>query len=962
MFIILHSLRGCKPHCLSCYWLLTEALNQRPPLANLATPNAAPVEARRIQGAEDSVQHQTELSDVLSDYDDLTSNGSRNSIQDETPTTIFDVEDIGPRDPNNNVTHEEDAPPMPPPKQTPPHLKLEKVDTTVADVEALSGSSVETPQQLNKPLPKSPGAASPFAALFGWGNPSPSGTEFSSIPSPVSPAKREGSINAFSTPAPSESLSGSLRSNGAAGNPINYCESYLSTPPPTISPSVIQIAEMEDELKAISSELAASIRREMDLEDLVDRLQEQVNTNQTPGRRTSDYFSDSGYSSAKASEYDQSRDEIEKIQRKSEQDKASLRLELTNKVQDERTKRKALDLQIKELVEKTSQIDLVAMNSLDANGRLKELETTCEDLRRKLAEERESKTNFEDLLSALKKELQGASNERDNLRDEIVPQLRSRVEGLESEAAEYANLTYESSKMQQELQTLKQENTNLRRVSKIEDAPTRASRAFSGGLSRSNSVATGMTRGPRSGGMSLSRSNSVKGGQVESREALAERLKDVEAQRDALHNALKNLLERQEFQNRENLKKIRVLETERERLLTSSPKKAGFEKEISSLRTEINVLRRRAEDALEQKWQVEKGLGGLKMDLDRAEEEIAALRALLTEKDILIPPSVARSSNSSNGSGILGVPVTSDSLRSAYEGLQASYAEALERIKQLELDSSAEPSGEKTKIAIERLERSLATAISERNAARKEAGALLDQYNGLTAVEAKNMESERVLADELSESAHQIEQLASQVQQQLAANADLRKRLSDAVARGESERKANYSRIAELQEHLHSLEEQLVTAQTASEDRIARHEEEISRLKEAHNEQLRRMDGSPGLGGMRSPSLKSPRMLTNRQSPLFSRTASIMQAKSFEEEAQIKTLKANVIQLERALSDAETEMQEVVAKMSSAQIEVLNLQEEREAAVRETRRLQRVLESEQVKSFEDRFKTLSGNA
>lgn len=849
---------------------------------------------------------------------------------------------------------------MPPPKQTPPHLKLDKVDTTVQDTEATAGYLVETPQQqLNKPLPKSPGSTSPFAALFGgWGNPSPSGTEFSSIPSLASPKKRQDSTHAYSTPVPSESLSESFRSNGASGNPINYCESYLSTPPPTISPSVIQIAEMEDELKAISSELAASIRREMDLEDLVDRLQEQANNNQTLGRRTSDYFSDSGYSSAKVSDYDQSREEIEKIQRKSEQEKASLRLELTNKVQDERTKRKALDLQIKELVEKTSQIDLVAMNSLDANGRLKELESTCETLRRKLAEERDSKTNIEDLLSALKSELQGTANERDNLRDEVVPQLRARVEGLESEAAEYSNLTYESSKMQQELQTLRKENLDLKSGTKIDDVPTRASRAFSGGLARSNSVATGMSRGPRSGGMSLSRSNSVKGTQIESREALAERLKDVEAQRDALHNALKNLLERQEFQNRENLKKIKILETERERLLTGSPKKAGFEKEISSLRTEINILRRRAEDALEQKWQVEKGLGGLKMDLDRAEEEIAALRALLTEKDILIPPSLARSSDSSNGSGFMSVPVTSDSLRVAYQGLQAAYAEALERLKTLELTVGTDGSSDRTQLAMDRLEKSLALAVTERDAARKEAGALLEKYNGLSADEAKNLESERVLADELSESARQIEQLAAQVQQQLSANADLRSRLSDTVARGDSERKANYSRIAELQERLSSLEEQLVSAQSSSEDRITRHEEEIVRLKEAHNEQLRRMDGSPALGGMRSPVLKSPRMLSNRNSPLFTRTSSVLQAKSFEEEAQIKTLKENVLQLEKALADTETEMQEVVAKMSTAQIEVLNLQEEREAAVRETRRLQKLIEAEQVKSFEERFKSL----
>jgi predicted nucleic acid-binding Zn-ribbon protein len=62
------------------------------------------------------------------------------------------------------------------------------------------------------------------------------------------------------------------------------------------------------------------------------------------------------------------------------------------------------------------------------------------------------KENFEDLLAALKGELTSAHNERDNLRDEIVPQLRARVEGLEAQAAQHEKLTYEQSKMQQDLQ------------------------------------------------------------------------------------------------------------------------------------------------------------------------------------------------------------------------------------------------------------------------------------------------------------------------------------------------------------------------------------------------------------------------------------------------------------------------------------------------------------------------------
>ena len=711
---------------------------------------------------------------------------------------------------------------------------------------------------------------------------------------------------------------------------------------------------MEDELKAISSELAASIRREMDLEDLVDRMQDQVNNPQAPSKRTSDYFSDSGYSSAKASEVDQSREEVEKIQRRSEQEKATLRLDLTNKLSEERTKRKELDQQIRELSEKASHMDMASMNNENANERVRELENTCEDLRRRLSEERSSKDNFEDLLSALKEDLHDACNERDNLREEVVPQLRARVEGLETEAAEYANLTYESTKMQQELQSLKDENTTLRRGSVIDNV--RGSRAFSGGLSRSNSVAAGGMRSQRPP-MGLSRSNSVKGGPVESREALAERLKDVEAQRDALHGALKNLLERQEHQNRENQKRIEFLEAERDRLIHGPSKKGGFEREIASLRTEINVLRRRAEDALDQKWQVENGLTGLKMDLDRAEGEIAALRDLLQEKDILIPETLARSSGSSDGSNY---PVTSDSLNDAYKKLQAAYSESLERIKKLE---SGVVSDDKTQTAMKRLEKALSAAVSERDAAKIDFNSLRGRLDSASASERKSIQAERALSDELLESAQQVEQLASQVQQQLSANADLRERLSNAVARGDADRKANNDRITSMMERLRVLEDQLMSAQNTSEEQVMRHEEEISKIREAHNMQLQRMNGNPGMGGLRSPTLRSSRkdsiMDRTSKSSKFPGSPRIAAA-SFEDEAEMKTLRVKVDELEKALAEAEKEMQEVVVKMSTAQVEVLNLQEERDAAVRDTRRLQKTLETEQMKAFDDRFKTLQG--
>jgi chromosome segregation ATPase len=353
------------------------------------------------------------------------------------------------------------------------------------------------------------------------------------------------------------------------------------------------------------------------------------------------------------------------------------------------------------------------------------------------------------------------------------------------------------------------------------------------------------------------------------------------------------------------------------------------------------------------------------MDLDKAEGEIALLRGLLEEKDILIPPSFARSSGSSTGSssfGNMSAPVTSESLAKAYDQLKAAYAESLERIKGLEHETGTD---EKTQLAVERLERTLSIAVSERDAAKHEVDSLRNQYDTMSEYESMSIETERALADELNDSARRVGELASQVQQQLSANAQLRDRLSNAVLRGDNDRKANSDRIADLQVRLKTMEEQLIVAQSASEDRVTRHEEEIAAIRDAHNAQLQRISSNTGVSGLRSPSFQANRKpsLLSPVSPRFpgSPRSPRLTEKSFEEAAEMEILRKRVIDLEKALEDAEHEMQDVIARMSTAQIEVLNLQDEREAAVRETRRLQKLLEQEQIKSFEDRFKTLSGN-
>ena len=584
---------------------------------------------------------------------------------------------------------------------------------------------------------------------------------------------------------------------------------------------------------------------------------------------------------------------------------------------------------------------------------MKDLEATCEDLRRRLAEERQVKDNFEDLLTALKGELQSSHNERDNLRDEIVPQLRARVEGLEAQASHHEKLTYEQSKMQQELHTLKTENNTLVNAQKHmfnsiaeEDGPANSRSAA--GLTRSNSLAQGVIN--RSRPPSLSRSASVK--TIESREALAERVKDVELQRDALHRALKNLLERQEHQNRENQKKIRQLEFERDRALSDSPRRIGYDKEVANLREEINTLRRRADDAIEQKWQCEKGLSGLKMDLDRAEQEIGSLKSLLQENDILIPTDRSPSTSSRPGSA----HATSESLERAYRDLQNSYAASLERIKSLETSG---PKDDETERAMSQLQKSLADAISERDFAKKEADSLREQTGSLRQSEKVHMGNELVLADELRGSAKRVEELATQVRQQLAANSTLRQRLAEAIERGDKAQRTNAEKIMFIQSKLKSLEDKLMAAQQSSEEALSRHEDEVRDLRESHNVQLQRV--KDGVRSLRlfPPKSPVPPMFTNASKAPRILTTTSGKAMTVSEDSKMDFLKQRVVELESALADADKEMEEVVGRMNAAQVEVMELQNEREEAVRETKKLQKMIEAERVRAFEGRFATLS---
>lgn len=722
----------------------------------------------------------------------------------------------------------------------------------------------------------------------------------------------------------------------------NATTSYFTHPghplPPPTPAMLMKMEEMEEELREISAELAASIRREMELEDEVERLQLEGPAALEPSRRTSDYFSDSGTSSVRypLSENGSKADAVERIKRRSEQQVAQLKLDTSQKLQDERARRKVMEAHIKGLEEQLENGDRNQLKSEAVPARIRELEVALEDNRRRLQEERQHKENYEDLLSALRGDIEHHRNERDNLRDEVVPQLRARVEGLEMEALEFQRLTYENTKMHQELQALKSENNLLRtpRFKTIdeEEGATQTSRT---GLSRSASLARGTASAKslaRSGSLRRSSSTLVK--DPESRESLSERVKEIESQRNALHQALKSLLDRQKHQNKEHEKRVSILEQERDRALEAhSPRRRGFEAEVKGLRYEMNELRRRTDDALEQKWQCEKGLGGLKKDLDRAEQETSSLRTLLHEHDIVIPEELDDSAAVS-----ADTQATSASLERAYKELQATQALSVARLRELK---GIIPSGDEdvtTARTMDMLIKTMSEAEAERDLAQKQAETYRAQATSMQ--EAKDFhEGENAnLAAQLRASADRMEALASQVRHQLDANSGLRARLAEAVGRGEREQKASAARINNMQSKLRALEDRLMVAQQTSEEAVQMHEEEVKELRDSHNLQLQRLKPlrSPTLtlfptsnmGSKMSP--RSPRspMILGARSPRLGWTSSGV-GMTMNEAMKTEFLENRVKELESALREADKEMQEVVQRMNQAQIEGMELQSAR---------------------------------
>ena len=575
-----------------------------------------------------------------------------------------------------------------------------------------------------------------------------------------------------------------------------------------------------------------------------------------------------------------------------------------------------------------------------------------EDAKRKLAEEKLARENFEQLATAIKMELENHREERDRLRDEVVPKLRQRVVNLETETAQMQQVMTDRAKIQQELAALRNENIALMSSQRkpmdirvITPADKRMSLAITPAEKR---MSLAQMQGLAAVTPAGSLSPIVMPLSPKEKETLADRLKDVEQQRDELQKALRSLRERQKVESRQAAQRIKALELERDRALRDSPRKFGNGREVQLLRREVDRLRNRAEDALEAKFKCERNLGSLKMDLERAEQETAVLRALLQEHDSLVSQheelkdSHIRLSKQVSEMESENSEATSASLQRAYRDLLLTHELTLGRLGELEVKESdlsedfearqrkLVVAHEESEKAMKKLRQSLAEAEAERHLAQTEADAYKKQASVLRQAEKSHLDEEKTLASQLKESTERVQQLAAQVQAQMQSNGVLRDRLAAAIDRGESEQQNSANRINELQDRLKQLEEKVLSAQQETEDAIHHHEEEIRLLQANHSAQLTRLKATL----IQPPEPRSPKMpltplLKSPRLEWAARVGGSANDNPGNSSERMEFLEKKVVELERALADADKEMEEVVNKMSMAQIEVMELTSQR---------------------------------
>jgi chromosome segregation ATPase len=374
---------------------------------------------------------------------------------------------------------------------------------------------------------------------------------------------------------------------------------------------------------------------------------------------------------------------------------------------------------------------------------------------------------------------------------------------------------------------------------------------------------------------------------------------------------LKLLISRYDKQQKEHQRAIKKLNKEKKAADlkgdTANPKRSQYTREVTFLKEEVTALRKRTEDALEQKWEYEKGLAGIKMDLDRAEQETRGLRHLLQEEDIVL---------------------TSP-------------------------EAPADP-------AKDQLSFSISTAKSERDYARRMAEAFRQRALNLQETYSTDSSDEQQppSVSKLFDSANSMDELAEKLDAQVRANVDLRSRLTEAVEKGEREQRESTRQVEEMQRRLAELEDSVLAAAAHSESTLSTHEGEVRRLEEAATPLLKRLEAptpnpnnlAPFPNATPSSSPLLAQGFTPRLQPSRKRSTDISANASLQEVSKTQYLEREVREMEFMLREAAAEMQRVVQRVHRGQDEVAELTGERDRAVSEMRRLKGLIADEERKA------------
>ncbi|KAK9377937.1 uncharacterized protein V1513DRAFT_435646 [Lipomyces chichibuensis] len=365
------------------------------------------------------------------------------------------------------------------------------------------------------------------------------------------------------------------------------------TSPATSSKSMARysydlVESLQNELRQVSAELAASIKRELDLEMLLDKY---ATTNDSDGELTdssSSYPEEDSVGSdgfRHSLRYNPERfEDLETKLRTAQQEKARLQLEFQHTVDRERQgrreceeKRKKLEEQLKSKAKSGKKDALLAAN-IEATENVRSLEVALEEAQRKLYNERMNAQNLEFMLTSIREELQDMS---DKPPAELERRARSSIASL-----------------------------NMLQRYQVKTSPR--------GSINSRSVSPDLS----------------------DPESMKVRIEELEAQRDALQEALRGLKDRYALEVKQGSEQARSLQTQlnraRDLAKAIAARRIIHDKDMSFFKEQLEAMKLKLAVSQEEKVVLEKNLKELKdtvVETNTDEHEAEPAERQVTQED-----------------------------------------------------------------------------------------------------------------------------------------------------------------------------------------------------------------------------------------------------------------------------------------------------------------------------------------